>query len=295
MNSAEGLYEHIQWERTPELKAPILVAGFQGWSDAGEVSTATLNYFAEELHASVFARVSLEPFINFTLDRPVALIRKGLVEDVESMATDVYAHSSPTAKHDLVLLLSKEPQTNWQLFARTIVAMVKRLGVEKVYTIGGVQDTISHSSAPQCSIVGSSEDAVQETTALQSGITAAEYQGPISIHTCLIRTAHEHGITAVSLWGHVPAYLQKAPRLVAKLVSLISDVTGCHCPTEPLIKQALELDRKIEEALAKDPNLKQFVEALETHENSGSPSHDRDKIIRLNEFLRRDGQRDPKQ
>jgi predicted ATP-grasp superfamily ATP-dependent carboligase len=173
--------------------------------------------------------------------------------------------------------------------------MMKRLGIEKVYTIGGVQDTISHSSTPQISIVGSSADAIKETMALQSGITAAEYQGPISIHTCIIRAAHENGITAVSLWGHVPAYLQKAPRLVAKLVSLISKVAGCECSTEPLIKQALELDRKIEEALARDPNLKQFVEALEIHENSELPSHDRDKIIRLNEFLRRDSQRDPKQ
>jgi proteasome assembly chaperone (PAC2) family protein len=102
----------------------------------------------------------------------------------------------------------------------------------------------------------------------------------------------ESGLQAISLWGHAPAYLQKNPRLVARIVSILGKAMGFHCPVETLKRKAVELDRKISDALARDPNLKQLVESIEEKDISRRSSGRDDKIIHLNDFLRRDPHED---
>jgi proteasome assembly chaperone (PAC2) family protein len=210
------------------------------------------------------------------------------------MATELAVWSNPDGDHDLIILLAKEPHLNWLLYSHILLSVMLRLGVKWLYTLGGVQDTVSHSAPPRISVVASSEAAVEMAVGLDGGIEPADYYGPVSIHSCLVRMCAERGIEAVSLWGHVPAYLQKNPRLVAKLVSILSAVAGLHCPVERLIRKSIEMDRKINEILAKDPNLKQFVESMEDSNDIESPTANDDKIIRLNDFLRRDFHTDPK-
>jgi hypothetical protein len=143
------------------------------------------------------------------------------------------------------------------------------------------------------SVVGSSLSVTADAAQLDPGIRRAEYQGPVSIHSCLVRTCAQAGTEAVSLWGHVPAYVQKSPRLVAKLVTILNRAVGMECPVDALKQKSIELDRKIDEALAKDPSLKQFVETLESQDGIDTSSPGDEKVIRLNQFLRRDPKKDP--
>jgi len=123
-------------------------------------------------------------------------------------------------------------------------------------------------------------------------IQLAQYHGPISIHSCLVKRCMEAGVEAVSLWGHVPAYLQKNPRVVTRIVTILNRAVGMECPVETLRHQSVELDRKLQEALSRDPNLRQLVESLE-NEEPGEKSPGEEKVIRLNDFVRRDVRKDP--
>jgi proteasome assembly chaperone (PAC2) family protein len=101
------------------------------------------------------------------------------------------------------------------------------------------------------------------------------------------------GFEAATLWGHVPAYLQKSPQLVEKLISILGKATGLHCCVEQLRQKSLELERKIDEALSKDPDLRQFVETIEKKQSFRSTSSRDDKIIHLNNFVRRETPKGP--
>lgn len=294
MSEREPLSSYLQWDRIPELKEPFMVAGFHGWSDAGCVSSDTVEYLIEHLRPTVFATMTNEPFLNSTLERPIGHIEGGLIHHLEPMSTELAVWSNPDGDHDLIIVLAKEPHFNWLLYAHVLLSVMLRLGVKRLYTMGGVQDTISHSAPLRISIVGSSRATVEMTVGLDEGIQPADYYGPVSIHSCLVSMCAERGIDAISLWGHVPAYLQKNPRLVARLITILSAVAGLQCPVERLIRKSIEMDRKINEILAKDPNLKQFVESMEGNKDLRTPPASDDKIIRLNDFLRRDSHTDPK-
>ncbi len=283
----------LQWDTVPDLKDPIMVVGFHGWSDAGSVSSDTLVYLNDTQQPQVVASLSEEPFINYALDRPLAEIRAGLIRRIEPMEAKIKCWVNPEPNHDLILFLGKEPHYRWLFYSSVLVEAMRRLRVTRVFTIGGVQDTISHSASPVMSIVGSSDSTMTEITSLDAGIQRADYEGPISIHTTILRACSDAGIPAVSLWGHVPAYLQKNPRQVSRMVNVLNRSVGMECPVEVLTRQSIEMDRKIDEALAKDPNLRQFVESIEGRDESLSPSRGEDNIIRLNDFLRRDSSKDP--
>jgi len=283
----------LEWHDVPDLTQPLLVTGFHGWSDAGSVSSDTLTFLIDTLRPRVFATLDEESFVNYTLDRPIAQIEDGVIHEMEPMACCFASWANSDAGHDLVLFLGREPHFSWQSYSRIVLDLIDKLGVIRLYTVGGVQDTVSHTSPPLISVVGSSPSVVTETLQLGAGLRAAEYYGPVSIHSCLVRTCSEAGIEAVSLWGHVPAYLQKSPRVVTKLVALLNRVVGMHCPVHGLKQKTQELDKKINEALLRDPSLKKFVDSIEQEKKSETQAKKDDKIIRLDDFVRRDSRNDP--
>ncbi|MFZ5864398.1 MAG: PAC2 family protein [Thermodesulfobacteriota bacterium] len=283
----------LDWDLVPELRSPYLVLGFHGWSDAGSVASDTLEYLMDVLHPEVFASLKNEPFMHYTLDRPVGRIQEGIILDLESPITQFRYWQNPSGEHDLILVLGKEPQLNWQLYCRVILDLLGRLAVKKVFTIGGVQDTISHTTPPQISIVGTSNSVVADALAMDPALRMSEYYGPVSIHSFLLHTCRNNDMDAVSFWGHSPAYLQRNPRLVARIVTVLNSAIGTQCPVEGLLQKSIELDRKISEALAKDPSLREFVESIESKERPRPSSTQGEKVIRIDDFLRRDPTKDP--
>jgi len=284
---------NLKWLETPELRDPYFIAGFYGWSNAANVSSDTVAYLKEFLQPRVFATLSDEAFVNFTLDRPIGHIEDGIVLSLESLTTELMYWTNSEGERDLVLLLDKEPHANWWTYAGIIGDVIRVLDIKRLYTVGGVQDTMSHSAPILVSVVGSSPYVVNGAVRLDAGIEAANYYGPVSIHSYLVKTSMDAGIEAVSLWGHVPAYLQRSPKVVAKLVTILNKAVGMNCPIQILQQQSIDLDRKINEAIARDPSLKQMVESMEDQKRTVESSSSGDKVIRLNDFLHRDLKKDP--
>lgn len=286
---------YLTWDHKPDLREPYVVAGFHGWSNAGNVSSDTLEHMITTMQPHVFATISHEPFVNYTLDRPVAEIENGLIHELEPPYTELHYWRNPLGPHDVVFLLGKEPHHRWLDYTQIVLDVMTELGVKRLYTVGGVQDTISHTAPLVISVVASSPSMVTDTIRPEFGLRAAEYYGPISIHSLLVKTCGEGGLDGVSLWGHVPAYLQKNPRMVARLVNLLNEATGMRCSVEPLKQKAVELDRRLHEALLRDPNLRRFVDTVEREVDQEEQPADQEKVIRLNDFLHRGSHDDPSQ
>ncbi len=272
----------------PQLRRPVMVAGFFGWSNAGCVSSDTLEYLHAILQPEVFASMSNEAFSNYTIDRPIARIEDGVILEMEILDTNFSFYRNPDGRHDLVLFLGKEPSYSWQSYSEMIIGVMQQLRIERLYTLGGVQDTVSHLNPPVVSVVAATSFMVSELCAASKILVPASYSGPISIHSYLLRACADSGIEAASLWGHAPAYLQKNPRVVARLVSIINTLTGLGIPTSHLDRQALELDQKIKDAVARDPNLRKLVDAVNRCQESDTLTSSSEKVIRLEDFMRRD-------
>jgi proteasome assembly chaperone (PAC2) family protein len=293
MNGEDSRQSYLKWLQVPQLRDPYLVAGFQGWSNAGNISTDTLRYLKEAAEPIKFASLSDEGFLNYTLDRPMAHVEDGVILDMDPPETEIAYWRNPEEGQDVILLNGKEPHIHWMEYCAQMLEIATRLNVKRLYTVGGVQDTVSHLSPPVISVVGSSAEVVASVLQFDAVIRPADYHGPVSIHSFLMKCCSEAGMEAATLWGHVPAYLQKSPRVVYKLITILNKAIGTKCPVQILRQQSIEMDRKIGEALAKDPSLRQFVESIEEKQGQDEVSSSADKIIHMNDFIRRDSKKDP--
>ncbi len=284
--------QHIQLLNHPDLKAPYMVMGFHGWSNAAAVSADTIKFIKANLGAQVFALINEEPFQDFATERPVGLIENGLLKSLDPCSTEIHFWQNDSGPHDVVFMLGKEPCIFWSDYCHGIFDLATLFGVQRIYTVGGVQDTISHTSQTPLTVVASNADLLLETLSLGPGIQPADYHGPVSIHSKIVSLAASESIDIVSIWAHVPAYLQRSPRAVAKVISIFNTAFDLGCPVDVLISKSMDLDIRINEAMANDPDLRQFVETIEGKPRLKKTSKS-DKVIRLNDFVKRDPAKNP--
>jgi proteasome assembly chaperone (PAC2) family protein len=54
--------EELHIEHMPELDNPILILGFEGWANGGNVAVGMIDYLIQKLEATRFATISPDHF-----------------------------------------------------------------------------------------------------------------------------------------------------------------------------------------------------------------------------------------
>ena len=71
----------------PELNNPILIAGFNGWGNALNVSEGMATYLIGKLNARKFARLDPDVFYRFDESRPQVNIEDGNLKSLSPSAS----------------------------------------------------------------------------------------------------------------------------------------------------------------------------------------------------------------
>src|SRR5919199_484821 len=74
----------------PRLRAPVLVAAFQGWNDAAEAASAAVRFMVDAWSAPVVATLDPEEFFDFTQTRPRVRLLDAGRGAVQAAAQDGY-------------------------------------------------------------------------------------------------------------------------------------------------------------------------------------------------------------
>ena len=65
-----GAMAHVRWTTRPTLQAPVVIAAFEGWNDAGDAASTAARYLVERWDLDLVAEVDPEEFYDFTSTRP---------------------------------------------------------------------------------------------------------------------------------------------------------------------------------------------------------------------------------
>jgi proteasome assembly chaperone (PAC2) family protein len=254
--------ETIQVTDVPSLKDPVLIMGFAGWPNAGEVSSGALNHLITVLKAKKFAQIQPGPFYDFTTHRPIAVIDKGMVKGFQFTPNEFYYRRQKDLPHDLILFQGQEPNLRWELYVESILEVAAILNVQRIFTIGGTYDNVPHSVEPKVS--ASVTDERLKERLIPHGIAFSQYNGPMSIHTLLLSKAKEKKLQCISLWGHAPYYIQAHNTKVSYSVLFkIEKILGSDLRLETLKKSSEYLEKQIDRAIEKKPELRDYLRNLE--------------------------------
>jgi proteasome assembly chaperone (PAC2) family protein len=288
----------VIWRERPELREPVLVCAFKGWNDAGEAASSALSFIRSTFDAVQFADIDPEDYYDFTAVRPDVRLTEGLTREIEWPANSFYGAEIPGAEGDLVLLEGIEPSLRWRRFTEAVVASARDLGVRMVITLGALLADVPHSRPVSVSGFASDQSMVGGL-----GVERTRYEGPTGIVGVLQHTCAAAGMPAASLWATVPHYVAASPnpKVALALVRAFEGAAGVAVDAGELESAADDYERQVSAAVASDPEVKAFVERLETQmdeaEAESPPSEESlpsaDTIARdFQRFLRQRGPED---
>jgi proteasome assembly chaperone (PAC2) family protein len=286
----------------PALRQPALLAAFAGWPDAGEVATGALRYLVAKLSARRLGYIDSDAFYDYGTARPITAIEGGALQSLRYPASDLFYWRNPEEDgRDLVFLLATEPQLRWRRYVRTLLNVVRTLGVETVVTLGGLFDSLPHTAEPRLSGLATSAALRHRLAGLD--VNLSEYTGPSSIHTSVMQACQENGFDSVSLWGHAPHYVRTVanPKVCHALLSRVSLLLEIPFNLADLQAAGEYLDETLNRLLGQNDELRLYVQKLEeqlegTHEPAGDAGSEgtegTERIIRdVEDFLRREQRR----
>ena len=294
--------EEIIYTEKPNLTKPYLIIGFEGWPNAGEVSSFALQHLMDSLEAKKFASIPTGDFYQTSSFRPMAVIQEGRLIELKSPGNHFYYVKSHHFS-DLILFYGVEPHLRWDLFVDLLLDLAEKFDVAQIFTIGGTYDYIPHTCPPVVSALFNHEGLRENV--IRAGLGLTEYSGPISIHTFILDAAKKRDLKAISLWGHAPHYLQtKNIKVVCAVLKRLMDLTRIEVDLSEIEKAGEYFDQQVNQLVEEDPKLREVIGKLEeVYKRSGripdSSGEDEglkeDKVVYIRAFLKKSGDEEKKE
>jgi proteasome assembly chaperone (PAC2) family protein len=276
-------------KKMPEMSHPVLIMGFEGWANGGNVAVGMIDYFIKKFGATRFAEIGPDKFYRFDDVRPTVRVKDGLLNAVIPVETGFFAAYKEEAGIDLLLFKAHEPHCRWFSFGEAVLSVCQELGVELIISLGGLQDSVVHTDAV-ISGFASSPELLERLK--ENQVTPTDYEGPGAIHSLIFQQAEAKGIEGISLWGHCPFYLQGTHlRLLCRMATVLANLAGFEVDTSELEKGWTQLARSIQRFIDGNPDLQKAIKEImkSKTEPAGElrrPRRTEDNVIYLDDFFK---------
>ena len=280
----------IHIKELPQLKHPLLIAGFDGWGNALNISNGMASYLIRSKEGQHFADLDSDTFYRYDEKRPRVNIVDGILEGFKPPGGSFFAVKTDAGQNDLVILKADEPNLRWLQFADQLFSICSKLGIRTIITLGSMYDNVLHTDRI-VSGVASSEDMLSRL--MESDITPISYQGPSAVHTIIQSEGTSRGFECISLWSHCPYYLQGTTHfgLLSHLGRLLSEIGNFQLDTLDLENNWKKLKEQINQLIDGNSELQSLISSLRKEKVKGSITSlkgtikNDEKIINLQDFL----------
>jgi len=264
--------------------APLLIAAFRGWNDAADSASDAVEHLAESWAAVPVAELDPEPYYDFQVNRPEAVIAEDGTRELVWPGTRVLR--AQVHGRTVLLVDGTEPSTRWRSFCAEILQVAAAHGVHRVLTVAALLTDVPHTRPIPVTVT--TQDPV---TAGRWGLEVSTYEGPTGIVGVLQHEASRLGLGGVSLWAAVPHYVAQPPNPKASLalLSRLEDLTGLSSPVGELREEADAWQRGVDELASDDEEIAEYVTQLEqARDTADLPEASGEAIAReFEKYLRR--------
>jgi proteasome assembly chaperone (PAC2) family protein len=256
--------DHGLADSWPELSAPILVAGFEGWNDAGDAATGAVEHLELVWDAQPLTEIDPDDYYDFQVNRPTVSQVDGVSRRITWPTTRVSFCRPPGADFDLVIVRGIEPNMRWRGFCRELLGLIHELDVRTVVTLGALLSDTPHTRPTQ--VTGTAYD---PESAARYGLEKSRYEGPTGIVGVFQDACVASGIPAVSFWAGVPHYVSQPPNPKATLALLhsVEEVLDLPVPLAELPQQSDEWQKLVDEMAAEDEEVTEYIRNLEERDD----------------------------
>jgi proteasome assembly chaperone (PAC2) family protein len=238
----------------------VLVAGFEGWNDAGDAASDAAGWLAERFGATRIAHIDPEAHFDFQSRRPEVELDDGVTRTIKWPANECFAVRIDGGDRDLVVLRGIEPHYRWRSFCRAVLRVADETGCEMVVTLGALLGDVPHTRPPVITGAATDPELIKEL-----GLTRSRYEGPTGIVGVLHDACRDAGVVSASLWAPVPHYVATPPNPMATraLLDRLGRLVGIPLELDELDDLATAWRARVDEVVAEDDEVRAYVSKLE--------------------------------
>lgn len=269
----------------PQLRRPRAILAFEGWNDAADSASGSVNYMREELRLEEpFAAIDPEEFYDFQAHRPQVTVNDGGTRSLSWPMTRFFAAPLPDDERDLLLVIGDEPSFRWKTYARHITQVLVENDVEEAVLLGAFIGQVSHQSPVP--VVGVATD---PAVVAELGLMTSSYEGPTGIVGVLLEACREVGLPTLSLWAATPHYLaaNPNPKAMLALTRAAGEALNLKIDLGRLDTMASDFVERVDRALESSGDLREYVAELEdTDSGTIDPNAGEALLDEIEDFLR---------
>jgi proteasome assembly chaperone (PAC2) family protein len=273
-------------EPTFALRAPVMIAAFEGWNDAGESATGAITHLLTVWTHQKLGSLDPEEYYDFQVNRPTIKVDEKVVREIIWPNTILYAVSTPHLSHDFLIVKGIEPSMRWRRFAEEVLDFADDYEVSLLITMGALLADTPHSRPISVTGSGSHPDVAERL-----GVEISRYEGPTGIIGVLQDAANRRDLDAVSLWAAVPHYVSTppSPKASLALVNALEDFLEISIAQGDLPDRATSWEKQVDQMAAEDSEVGDYVKQLESSKDSNDIPEMSGEILarEVERFLRR--------
>ncbi|MCB0971612.1 MAG: PAC2 family protein [Acidimicrobiales bacterium] len=245
----------------PALTDPVLIVVLEGWIDAGYAAATAAQVLLDGVDSYPVATFDSDALLDHRARRPIMHLVDGVNTGLSWPSLELRAGIDAEG-NDLLLLLGSEPDHAWKAFSDAALDLAQGFGTRLVVGLGAYPATVPHTRPVALSVTAANEE-----LAAVSGLLRGTLDVPAGVQAVIERRADEAGIPALGLWAQVPHYVSGDPTPYhagsLALLHQLERTAGLSLPTGTLTSDATDTRRRLDEAVASNPEHLAMLHALE--------------------------------
>ncbi len=195
-------------DEIPRSREMYMIAGWEQWADAGNISSGLPQYLIDHMDARRIGSIVSDPFYLFQfpgthhLLRPIVTLEEGMVKDLEEPRNEFYFAGNE--EKGLIIFVGNEPHLGLKRYTRMLLDTAEATGVKRIITLGGVYGSIPYDKDRDVSCAYSLATMSQEL--VDYAVRFSNYEGGSTVGTYMIHAAAQRDMEALAFYGFVPAY-----------------------------------------------------------------------------------------
>lgn len=243
----------------PKLESPVLLVQFTGWIDASGAAAAAMLTALQQLDAGELITFDGDTFVDYRARRPVMELRDGVNTRIVWSVPEMRVGRDSNGR-DVLLLTGPEPDTAWQLFARTVGELASEMGVSKMIGLGAYPF-----GAPHTRPIGVTATTPDAKVAKRLGFVRNSLDAPAGVAAVLEHELMNRGIETMGFWAQIPHYVATMAFAAgsAALVGAVAKETGLAIDLTDLATEAITQRERLDQLVRSNPDHMDMLQKME--------------------------------
>ncbi len=190
-------------------KPTFMIAGFNQWANAGNVSSGIPEYLIEKLNARRVGHIRKDDFYIFQLPGSQFMFRspvkyvEGYEEDYQEEPINDF-HYTEIGEKGLIIFIGTEPNQHEDVYVNTLLDAAKELGVKRIIVPAGVGGEVPFDRERRVSCTYSLKQMQEELE--NYALRFSNYGRNATIGMVINHYSKERGIESVRMSAQTPSY-----------------------------------------------------------------------------------------